>query len=202
MKKTPVKILTKEPTQAEVVTLAVYKLGGTQRAIDTEDVAIEAHRLAPGRFSWRKYPDQINLELIRVYLSDAKLKHHLLLGSGKTGWRLTQHGLKWCEEKGNLITPRDAARTRAQSRSGSIDEQRRHRERSRIISTVAWQLWSGGERSIPTPEAKTVFRIDSYARGDLLESKLTRVRAMFSDDPELRPFLEHLIGQLAKEPTT
>ncbi len=35
---------------------------------------MEAHRLAPGRFSWKKYPDQINLELIRVFLSERRRK--------------------------------------------------------------------------------------------------------------------------------
>src|SRR6185437_1094281 len=121
MKKTPEKKLTNSDlSQAEVVAIAVYRLGGSQRAIDTEDVAVEAHKLAPGRFSWRKYPDQINLELIRVYLSDAKLKHDLLLGSGKTGWRLTQLGLKWCEEAAGSVEVGDKSRTRAQSRSGSI----------------------------------------------------------------------------------
>src|SRR5262249_29068086 len=83
MKKMPEKRLT-SPSQAEIVTLAVYRLGGAQRAIDTEDAAVEAHRIAPGRFSWKKYPDQINLELIRVFLSDAK-KNKLVVGSGRTG---------------------------------------------------------------------------------------------------------------------
>jgi hypothetical protein len=202
MKKVPAKKLTSDPSQAEVVTLAVYLLGGAQRAIDTEDIAVEAHKLTPGRFSWRKYPDQINLELIRVYLSDAKLKHNMLLGSGKIGWRLTQLGLKWCEESGALLSSRGSSRTRAQSRSGSVDEQRWRRERSRILATGAWKLWAAGERAIPSADAKEVFRIDSYARGSLLETKLTRLRAMFIDDPELRPFLDHLINDLNKEAST
>lgn len=199
MKKVPEKKLTKEPSQAEVVTLAVYRLGGADRAIDTEDVAVEAHKLAPGRFSWRKHPDQINLELIRVYLSDAKLKHSLLLGSGRDGWRLTQQGLKWCEEAGAQAGSQDLSRTREQSRAGSVDEQRRRRERSRILGTTAWKLWASNEREIPNADAKEVFRIDSYARGALLEAKLTRLRAMFMDDPEVGPFLDHLIDDLNKE---
>jgi hypothetical protein len=201
MKKVPEKKLTKEPSQAEVVTLAVYRLGGAQRAIDTEDVAVEAHMLAPGRFSWRKHPDQINLELIRVYLSDAKIKHDLLLGSGKTGWRLTQQGLKWSEQTAASISVGDSPRTRAQSRSGSIDEQRWRRERTRILDTSAWKLWAAGQRAIPIADAKEVFRIDSYARGNLLEMKLTRLRALFNDDAELTPFLDHLINQLNDEAT-
>jgi hypothetical protein len=203
MKKRPDKNLTKSPSQTEVVTLAAYLLGGAQKAIDTEDIAVEAHRLAPGRFSWKKYPDQINLELVRVYLSDAKKsdKGVLLLGSGRTGWRLTQRGLKWAKEAAQNIQNIQTNRTRAQSRSGSIDEQRWRRERSRIQATQAWKMWTEGKRDIPQHEAKTIFRIDSYAKGDLREAKITRVRSLFLDDEELGPFLDRLITVLSKEET-
>jgi hypothetical protein len=203
MKKLPEKRLTPEISQVEVVTLAVYQLGGAQRAIDTEDIAVEAHRIAPGRFSWKKYRDQINLELIRVDLSDAKKDaNKLLIGSGRTGWRLTQRGLHWAEQFTKTVGELDASRSRAQSRAGSIDEQRWHRERSRIIGTRAWHLWTTGVRDIPTVEAKQVFRIDSYARGELFEAKITRVRALFSADPELAPFLDHLIHHLNRKTTS
>ena len=191
-------------SQTEVVTLVVFLLGGDQRAIDTEDIAIRAHQLAPGRFSWRKYPEQINLELVRVYLSDAKKpdKGKTLIGSGRTGWRLTQRGLKWAEATSHKSKNLQTSRTRAQSRSGSIDEQRWRRERVRLQSTDAWRAWVNGERDIPFGNAKEVFRIDSYAKGDLREAKLTRVTSLFSDDDELKPFLEHLVDILNRGSAT
>lgn len=194
------KNLTWNPSQNEVVTLAVYRLGGAQRAIDTEDVAVEANRLAPGRFTWRKYPDQINLELVRVYLSDAKKpeKGEMLIGSGRTGWRLTQQGLKWAKKAAGKIGD-VSSRSRAQALSGSIDEQRWRRERKRIQSTAAWKLWSEGERKIPQLILKEVFRIDSYAKGDLREAKITRVLSLFDDDAELKPFLDHISRDLTGE---
>lgn len=158
---------------------------------------MEAHRLAPGQFSWKKYPDQINLELIRIFLVHAR-ENKLAIGSGRSGWRLSQRGLKWAEQVGGLAP----VRTRAQSRSGSIDEQRWRRERSRIVATRAWQLWTSGARDIPGAEAKLVFRIDSYARGELRETKITRLRAMFTDDQEVAPFLDHLIEDLNREVTS
>jgi hypothetical protein len=199
MKKPPEKRLTKNPSQMEVVTLAVHLLGGAQRAIDTEDVAVQAHRLAPSRFSWKKYPEQINLELIRVYLSDAKMKGELVLGSGRTGWRLTQKGLKWAEQTARKIGQVDTARSRAALRSGSVDEQRWRRERLRLVSTAAWASWQSGNPDISAAEAKEMFRIDSYARGDLREAKITRLRSLFAEDEEVGPFLDHVINVLNKE---
>lgn len=196
MKKLLDKSLTSSTSQVEVVTLAVFRLGGGERAIDTEDAAIEAHEIAPGRFSWRKYPGQINLELIRVFLSDAK-KQDLVVGSGRTGWRLTQKGLKWAETIS--LAESDLSRSRAQSRAGGPEEQRRSRERARVVASEAWKLWISDPQSIPMSEIKKVFRLDSYAHGDLRQSKITRLRAMFSNDDELTPFLDDLIKKLNSE---
>lgn len=74
-------------TNHEVVLLAVYLLGGESSPIDTEDIAVKANALAPGAFTWRKYPDQINMEIVRVVLSNLKRAEdgNLLVGKGKDG---------------------------------------------------------------------------------------------------------------------
>ena len=56
----------------EIITLAVFLLGGESNYIDTEDIAVKVNELAPGRFTWRKYPHQINIDNVRKRLSDAK----------------------------------------------------------------------------------------------------------------------------------
>jgi hypothetical protein len=135
---------------SEIVTLAVYLLGD-QHAVDTEDAAVKAHHLAPGYFTWPKYSDQINLELVRVNLSNAKKPQNgaLLLGSGRTGWSLTKGGLKWARQAALQSVDRDLTRSRAQSRAGSIDENRWRRERSRIQLSPAWKLWVGQNQRAP-----------------------------------------------------
>jgi hypothetical protein len=49
----------------ELVVVAAFLAGAQSRLIDTEDIAIKANELAPGRFTWRKYKDQINIETVR-----------------------------------------------------------------------------------------------------------------------------------------
>lgn len=196
------KILTSTTTSAEVVAWAVYLLGGDQKRIDTEDVAVRAFQLAPKRFSWRKYPEQINIELVRVYLSDAKKHGELVTGSGRTGWSLTQKGLAWLRSaKSKLQALGTNEPQRRQSRAGSVDSSRRDRERKRILSFPAWARWSQGDRSVVLAEAREVFRLDSYSTLAVREAKLTRLRAMFGDDEELSPFLTRLSDEIDKEKT-
>ena len=52
----------------ELVVLAAYLAGAQSNSVDTEDIAIKANDLAPGRFSWRKYKDQINIDTVRKRL--------------------------------------------------------------------------------------------------------------------------------------
>jgi hypothetical protein len=181
-------------TQVELVTWAVYLLGGAQKRVDTEDVAIKVFSLAPKRFSWRKYPDQINLELVRVYLSDAKgvERGELLVGSGRTGWSLTRKGLTWVRAAGAELSERHQVASDRQSRAGSIDANRRARERKRILSMPAWSRWANEDRSVVVDEAREVFRIDSYSTSSVREAKMTRMRAMFSGDEQISAFLADL----------
>lgn len=194
--------MTNDISQVQVVTLAVFLEGGDQKAVDTEDVAVRANELAPGRFSWRKYPDQINLEIVRVYLSDAKgaEKGALVVGSGRTGWSLTPEGLKWARDASTKLLKQDLSRTRDESAGGSVDERRWRRERARLMGTPAWQRWTAGRREgVDGRQAAEVFRIDSYAEGRMRTMKITRLRSLFSDDSELLPFLDAMAQILEGE---
>jgi hypothetical protein len=185
--------------QFGVVTLAVYLLDGHQRAVDTEDVAVKAHGLAPGRFCWRKYPDQINMELVRAALSDAKKSKNgaWVTGVGRTGWSLTPEGLRWVKANLKSFSKEDFSRRREESRAGSVDENSWRRERSRILGTDAWRKWMQSKASVTRRDAEEVFRIDNYSTGPLKNRKITRVADCFADDPEIAPFIRKIAKILA-----
>ena len=80
----------------EIVTIAVYNLGGSVNPIELEDVAIEAFNLASQRFSWKKYKDRIDLRIVLYSVNDAiKPDVGYLKGNSKHGYMLTKAGLKW-----------------------------------------------------------------------------------------------------------
>ena len=89
----------------EVVVLATYLAGGKTAYTDTEDIAVKANEIAPGRFTWRKYKEQINIETVRKRLWDATKadKGGYLIGSERDGWLLTQTGLKFCKKHLRLL---------------------------------------------------------------------------------------------------
>jgi hypothetical protein len=168
----------------QVVTVAVYLLGGDRRFIDTEDVAYKANELAPGRFAWRKYQDQINLELVRVYLSDAKKPTHglYLRGSGSDGWMLTEKGLAFAKQAALQFNQELRTRTR---RLPSEDRQFKSERRRLLISDAYKKFKNGSVREITRRDAENFFRLDDYVVGKARENKVARLLMMFSADQEL-----------------
>lgn len=191
-KKVGNKSLTRTLTKREITLYAVYLLGGERRAIDTEDVAIKAAELLPGAFSWRKYPNQINLELVRSVLKDSKKQQfgRLLHGTGTEGWRLSDAGVNWAAQlkkdmrAGRAITDGPAARW-----AGSSDARRADREVRRAKSVEAWEQWKSG-KAVTRKAALQLFRIDDYSDSKMRDVKVARLRALVTDDREAIQLVE------------
>ena len=164
---------------------------------------MKTHELSPGRFSWRKYPSQINLELVRVRLSEAKSEAHgaLIRGSTPRGWTLSARGLEWASRVSAdpaMLKPDSQGR---RERGGSVDALRTDRERARVAACSAWAKWPKQASDISLSDAQEVFRIDSYATDDLRVTKIDRLRKCFIEDTAILEFIEYLEGILQAKGT-
>jgi hypothetical protein len=168
----------------EIVTLAVYLLGGESQYVDTEDVAVKANEIAPGRFCWVKYPSQINIHTIKTHLWDSKSerKGSLLLGSEKEGWSLTASGVQLAKERlGGLKGVRTVKK-----RVSIGEKQWMRSERLRMLSSEAFQAFeSGGADAVTQQQAEAFFRLNDYIIGKARKRKIVRIVNAFGDDPEL-----------------
>lgn len=175
-------------SNVEVMVLAVYILGGDQNPVDIEDAAMKANELAPGRFTWRKYPDQVDLERVRVRLSEAKKPEHgsLLAGGGsKGGWHMTSAGVTWASRNAYRAIDGSAGRK-------DVDrnlKRRRRNEQVRIRSLPAWAKFTAGE-DVSLREAEAVFRVSEYVQESRRQQLVDRSRSLFVENRELEPFME------------
>lgn len=179
----------------EIVTLVVYLLGGDAQYVDTEDIAVKANELAPGRFTWRKYRDQINIDTVRKRLWDAATpeKGAYLAGSEKSGWMLTAAGLKFATNNISSVDSADLSKERL----GLKEKQWLRSERVRMLSSEAYaKVQSGQADAVTFQEAEEFFRIDAYVTGPAREQKVMRALTMFGDDQELGEAVKILAGKV------
>ena len=175
-------------SQPELVTLALNELGGSRKAIDTEDIAVQARELSPVAFAWRRYPQHINLELVRVALVGATRMHYVK-GRGRGGWVLTDEGVAWVARNREQLMTALGTPGRDGGPVKQTETAHRERERLRIGKTDALQKWRIGV-AVTSSEASAVFRVDQYTVETTRLTKVRALRDLFEDDPELGPFLQ------------
>lgn len=180
----------------ELVVVAAFLAGAQSQFADTEDIAVKANDLAPGRFTWRKYKNQINIETVRKRLWDATKedKGGFLIGSEKTGWRLTKSGFDFAKKQirgGPII--------HSKQRASQAESVTRTRELRRMSCESAFNKFrSGQEKSITKSEAERFFRIDDYVTGKSRSAKIERFRIIATGDKDLTgaiDFLTSLLGE-------
>lgn len=163
----------------DYVIAALFRLGGSTRPVDIEDIGMECFKIAPHRFRWRKYADQIDLAQVRDGLSDARKEANgiLVVGDRKQGWNLTHAGIQWAHQLPALLGE--------ESTTGRIrlDVPVRAAEKQRVLASVALRKATAHEADAVTPqEFRELLRIDRYVTPEKYAQRLAIVLESFADD--------------------
>ncbi len=160
-----------ELSNVQLVALAIYQLGGERKAIDVEDIAVEAYRLSPQKFAWKKYPKMIDKSVVQFALKDASLPKKglpLLAGSVKHGYLLTSFGLEWVTSIQDKTDLTDEISFRNNSNFEKLVL-----ERTRLETSLAYKKFIANE-------------FESITDGDFQD--FTRVNEYFPEHARIRRF--------------
>ena len=179
----------------QIVVVAAFLAGAQSDSADTEDIAVKANELAPGRFSWRKYKDQINIDTVRKRLWDATKpeKGAYLIGSEKSGWRLTKAGFDFACRYVRSSSVAQPTKTRA----SQVERAAQTREVRRMMNEDAFKkLRNDGAAAVTRSEAERFFRVDDYVTGKSRAAKIERFRIMASSQKELLAAIDVLAAMV------
>jgi len=100
----------------DIALYALYLLGGWERRIHTEEIALKCYELSPSRFSWVRYPQYPDLAPARFALEATKKAKYGALVEGESerkrtiknmgGWRFTENGVQWIKANRSRIEQR------------------------------------------------------------------------------------------------
>ena len=182
-----------------LVTIALGNLEGHEKPIDSEDIAVHVNALAPGKFSWRKYPEHIDLQVVNQSLQDARRKRNgsLVVGSSSKGWMLSANGMEWF--KHFQLDSSDVAVDGVPLRKGSILRSQ-DLERRRLLETEAYYLFREGKLADVTRNEFFEFaKINEYFP---LKARLRRydfIESSISGHKELQSLWKYLRNNFPRE---
>lgn len=184
-------------SNTEIVTIALYLLGGDTKSIDTEHIAIKADEISPGRFRWKIYEEQINLASVNKRLWDAKKDKYgaFVTGSEKSGWLLTKTGVEFAKENVNQVVSKKSS----ENRLSNQEKKWRKNEFNRLVSEPAYiEFKKGNFDKITDRETESFFRLNEYIIGKNRDEKIQRIINAFGDDPELGEIVRKLSNKVPK----
>jgi len=130
----------------ELAVYALYLLNGASERQHTENIALKCFEIDASSFSWTKYPDYPDKDIVRVALTDAAKEQYGSYVEGRTGqgkglsaktkktrkldgWRLTAEGIEWVRENENELkknTGAQAPKEHRQKLVKKINNVKRH----------------------------------------------------------------------------
>jgi hypothetical protein len=187
-------------SKRDVIVLALAQASGATQVVDTEDVAVEAFRLAPEIFRWRKYADQIDLDMVRVALRHAaEGEDPRIAGSVKTGWNLTATGAEWVRQFGTWQPAGGDILTTTKSTGVRRENLAQKRECDRLRRHPALRKFERGDALTPN-DARSIFRIDQYTEPRERGIKIERLRTLVEGEADLEALVKSasaLLGEVS-----
>jgi len=184
----------------KLVTIAVTLLDGDVECVDREDIAIQVNEIAPGRFSWRKYPERIDLDAVGGALRNAKKPQNggLLVGNNTMGWMLSPAGLKWIETL-DLGAVQDVQSIKYRRDSIAANQQA---ECARLRSTQAYRLFIDGKsEEIAVQDFNQFARVNEYFQSKARQRRYAIIDNAVVDDEVLSELWDFLKEKFVEEVT-
>jgi hypothetical protein len=172
-------------TNIDIVLYALFKLGGAERKVHTEHIAVECFKLSKERFSWRlpEYRDLADKELVRVALMDAAKDKYGRLAVGRSGiesvskeldgWSLTPSGAKWVVKQKERVESILKVTPHESNRIDAI------RFRRKLIEEPCYQkfLRNGSIKEVTQYEFTDMIGCSPDARPETIRKSFSRLRS-------------------------
>ena len=181
----------------QIVTLAVSELGGATKAVDIEDVAIRAYEISPEKFSWRKYPERIDLRVVQYALKDASSSRNgepLLRGSVKHGYMLTPIGLEWIEDNQHVNLDHLQSSSRKQSTADKLSI-----EQARLLTSIAFVKFESNKfEEIKFSDFQEFARVNDYFPEHVRQKRYVVIENAVRGNPKLEELWTLLIDKFVE----
>jgi hypothetical protein len=166
-------------TAGDYALLALFRLGGSSQDVDVEDVTIEAFRLAPSLFSWRRHPELPSIEAVRIGFRNLEKAHraHYVISSKGHERMLTAQGIKRAQDVAELLDRRGDSPSPGDALRRPI-----HRDLARMLAHPAYAGWQEkGAGGLDRLDLGDLIRVVSGSPASAYTDALLRAQSQATD---------------------
>ena len=173
----------------EIVTIALYNLGGGIGSFDIESIAKQEDKIAPGRFRWRTDPNMISDSNTWDALSNARKKKYILQQAQEKNtdsYLLTEEGIKFSKNNIKKIKSFDQGKIRIAVSKEIFDN-----TKARLQSSIAYKkVLENKINEISSREFNDFFRLNDYMKKNQKNEKIQKIKNLFISDKEFKKIID------------
>ena len=175
----------------EIVTIALYNLGGGIGSFDIESIAKEADKIAPGRFRWKTDPNMISDSNTWDALSNARKKKYILQQAKEKNtdsYLLTEDGVEFARSNIKKVKEFDQGKARI-----PISKELYDNTKLRLISSSAFKKAKEDKlEQLSQREYNDFFIINDYMKNIKKNEKIQKLKNLFISDKELKTIIDKI----------
>ena len=175
----------------EIVTIALYNLGGGIGSFSIELIATEADKLAPGRFRWKTNPEMISDSNTWDALSNARKKGYIRQEAKEKNtdsYLLTEEGIQFAKKNINKVKNFDQSKIRI-----PVSKQIFDNTKIRLQSSNAYKKALENKISeISLREYNDFFRLNDYMKNKQKSEKIQKIKNLFIYDKKFKKIIDQI----------
>ncbi len=181
----------------EIVTIALYDLGGGIGTFDLETIAKKADEIGPGRFRWKTDPDMISDSNTWDALSNARKKGYIRQEAKEKNtdsYLLTEEGIQFAKKNIIKVKSFDQSKIRIPVSKEIFDN-----TKIRLQSSNAYKKALENKTSeISAREYNDFFRLNDYMKNKQKIEKIQKIKNLFISDKEFKKIIDKVADSQLK----
>ncbi len=184
-------------THRDIILSILYYLGGDEKAVDLETLTVSCFKTFPSKFSMERFAEYPRFDRVEKRMSDIE-KKGLIFKEQTIHYKLTEKGVQWIESHPNIIELIDKQKARQglnfkEMLNYNIDNNEYEIEAKKLRKTEAYRKYIRGDKDkISIIDFMSFSRVDIYAKKELFDRKVTRIKSICMRDAELKGIFNYL----------
>lgn len=187
-------------THRTIIISMLYSLGGDRQDVDLETLSVSCFKTFPSKFSMDRFPEYPRFDRVQKRMSEIE-KEGLVRKCRGVDYQLTEKGSEWIKNNPtvtNLIIKQKEKEglNFQETLNYNIGEQEYEIEAKKLRKTETYRKYKAGEKAqISIMEFMTFMKVDIYAKKELFDRKVKRIKSICSRDQELKAIFDFLEGK-------
>jgi len=184
-------------THRDIILSILYYLGGDKKAVDLETLTVSCFKTFPSKFSMERFAEYPRFDRVEKRMSDIQ-KKGLIFKEHSFHYKLTDKGIQWIKAHPNIVELIDKQKEKEKLNfkemlNYNIDNNEYVIEVKKLKKSETYKKYIRGDKDkISIIDFMTFLRVDVYAKKELFDRKITRIKSICMRDGKLRGIFNYL----------